>query len=279
MEYFDLEELFMQHVREVVTSDKDKFSDIKVIEKHLMEMYLEWVQRSNKALDGFSPMEYVAIVDNSGNLFDYIEYILNTGRDVSDIVTDRLVANSNAVTFVKKLLASNDTEVLRYAFMVLFELGGDELTDACINILKNGDKNEEKVNACYEFLATDNENAVQKILDIMYEVDEDTQFLCCDILSHYKDNDSIYMWLITMLYRGKDLCEVANMLARFGDKKAVNIINSYVLDKDLNYSEFIELRNAVESLGGDFIYEKDFTDDEYYKLIVDRKKDNNSNND
>lgn len=268
MQYFDLEELFMKSVREKVLSDKEKYSNVKVIEKELMGMYLDWVQHSNEELDGFTPIEYVKIVDKSGNLFDYIEYMLNTEREVSDIVTDALVKRDDAIELVKKLLQSNDRNTLKYAFTVMFELDNSLVTDLCIDVIRSKDDNQEKIGACYEMLAEDNDEAVEKILSIMYEVDEDTQFIFADILSNYKNNENIFMWLVTMLYRGKDLCEVAQMLGRYGDNKAVNMINSFVLDKDLNYMEFIELRNAVERLGGEFEYEKDFSEDEYYKKIV-----------
>lgn len=268
MQYFDLEELFMKSVREKVLSDKEKYSNVKVIEKELMGMYLDWVQHSNEELDGFTPIEYVKIVDKSGNLFDYIEYMLNTEREVSDIVTDALVKRDDAIELVKKLLQSNDRNTLKYAFTVMFELDNSLVTDLCIDVIRSKDDNQEKIGACYEMLAEDNDEAVDKILSIMYEVDEDTQFIFADILSNYKNNENIFMWLVTMLYRGKDLCEVAQMLGRYGDNKAVNMINSFVLDKDLNYMEFIELRNAVERLGGEFEYEKDFSEDEYYKKIV-----------
>lgn len=268
MQYFDLEELFMKSVREKVLSDKEKYSNVKVIEKELMGMYLDWVQHSNEELDGFTPIEYVKIVDKSGNLFDYIEYMLNTEREVSDIVTDALVKRDDAIELVKKLLQSNDRNTLKYAFTVMFELDNSLVTDLCIDLIRSKDDNQEKIGACYEMLAEDNDEAVEKILSIMYEVDEDTQFIFADILSNYKNNENIFMWLVTMLYRGKDLCEVAQMLGRYGDNKAVNMINSFVLDKDLNYMEFIELRNAVERLGGEFEYEKDFSEDEYYKKIV-----------
>lgn len=278
MKYFDLEELFMKSVRQKVEADREKYENIKVIEKELMNMYLEWVNKSNEELDGFTPLEYAKIVENSGNLFDYIEYMLNTGRDVSDIITDRLVAREDAEDFVIALLDSDEEATLKYAFTVLFEIGGDKLTDACINIIAKGSTNEEKISACYEFLAYDNEEAVEKILNIMYNVDESTQFIFADILSNYKDNDNIFMWLTTMLYRGNNLTDVAQMLGRYGNSKACDLINSYVQSVDLNYTEFIELRNAVERLGGEFEYEKDFQDDEYYKLIVEKNKEKQNDN-
>ena len=278
MIYYDLEELFMKDVRKIVEADKEKYSNIKVIEKELMKMYLQWVTKSNDELDGFTPLEYGKIVEKSGNLYDYVEYMLNTGRDVSDIITDRVVAREDAVDFIKQLLKSDEEAVLKYAFTILFEIGGDELTDVCIDLIAKGEQNPDKIGACYEFLAYDNEDAVEKILNVMYNVSEEAQFIFTDILSNYKNNENIFMWLTTMLYRGENLTDLAEMFGRYGDKKAVNLINSFVLDKDLNYSEFIELRNTVERLGGEFPYEKDFTEDEYYKLITTRNKEKKNDN-
>ena len=278
MKYYDLEDMFMKSVRETVNKDREKYENIKVIEHELMHMYLDWVNKSNEELDGFTPMEYMAIVEKAGNLYDYVEYMLNTGRDVSDIATDRVVKRDDVVGFVKELLKSDEENVLKYAFTVMFEVGGSDFIDVCIDLLCEGTENKDKIGACYEYLAYDNEEAVEKLLEKMYNVDEKTQFLFADILSNYKNNENIFMWLTTMLYRGEDLVDVANMLGRYGDKKACDLINSFVLDKNLNYNEFMELRNCVERLGGEFCYAKDFSEDEYYKLIVEKNKDIKNDN-
>ena len=56
-------------------------------------------------------------------------------------------------------------------------------------------------------------------------------------------------------------------LERYGDPAAIDILKSFASEVDINYVEFVEIRNAVEELGGEMTEEKDFSDDPYYKYI------------
>ena len=44
-------------------------------------------------------------------------------------------------------------------------------------------------------------------------------------------------------------------------------MKSFAAEFDVNYVEYVEIRNAVEELGGEMDVEKDFSDDPYYKYM------------
>ena len=74
-------------------------------------------------------------------------------------------------------------------------------------------------------------------------------------------------WRVTMLQRAEDVPTYAGLLGRYGDPAAIDILKSFASEVDINYVEFVEIRNAVEELGGEMTEEKDFSDDPYYKYI------------
>lgn len=61
-----------------------------------------------------------------------------------------------------------------------------------------------------------------------------------------------------MLQRAEDVPTYAGLLGRYGDPAAIDILKSFASEVDINYVEFVEIRNAVEELGGEMTEEKIF---------------------
>ena len=59
----------------------------------------------------------------------------------------------------------------------------------------------------------------------------------------------------------------ASYLAAYGDERALPVLLDYIDRDDVNYLEFQELKYAIESLGGEYTGERDFSDDPYYRVI------------
>ena len=52
------------------------------------------------------------------------------------------------------------------------------------------------------------------------------------------------------------------------DESAIEVLKSFAESTDLNYNEYMEIRNAVEELGGYFEdKEGDYQDDEFYRYL------------
>lgn len=59
----------------------------------------------------------------------------------------------------------------------------------------------------------------------------------------------------------------ASYLAAYGDERALPVLLDKIDEEGISYVEFQELRYAVESLGGVYEKERDFSSDPYYNLI------------
>ena len=120
----------------------------------------------------------------------------------------------------------------------------------------------------YEYLQEDCEEIVDVMLEKFYQSQGETADMLIEILSEYKGNKAIYMGLVSYLYRGDDVALYARLLGKYGDESAIEVLKSFAESTDLNYNEYMEIRNAVEELGGYFDdKEGDYQDDEFYRYL------------
>lgn len=59
----------------------------------------------------------------------------------------------------------------------------------------------------------------------------------------------------------------ASYLAAYGDERALKYLMDKIDEDGISFVEYQELKFAIESLGGEYEKERDFSNDEYYKLI------------
>ena len=123
--------------------------------------------------------------------------------------------------------------------------------------------------AAYEDLIYDSEEIVDDIIKAESECNNDTMNkILMDILSYYPGHEEIYLRLISHLYQADDVGLYAKLIGRYGDERAVEVLKGFLAEYEPNYYEFLEIRAAIESLGGeiDNMKDEDFEDDPLYQM-------------
>lgn len=130
----------------------------------------------------------------------------------------------------------------------------------------------------YEFLLEDCDEIVDDMLQKSYALDGDTGKMLMEVLANYKGNKAIFMGLVSYLYKGDDVALFAKLIGSYGDEQGIQVLKTFCEEYEPNYNEFMELRNAVEELGGDFDLKEDFSDDPLYRYLkgLDEKDDRTS---
>lgn len=127
----------------------------------------------------------------------------------------------------------------------------------------------------YEYLLEDCDEVVDDMLERFYASDGETGKMLIEILAGYKGNPAVYMGLVSYLYKGEDVALFARLLGSYGDERAIDLLKGFAEEYELNYNEYMEVRNAVEQLGGYFDDDKDYSDDPFYRYLkgLDEKDD------
>lgn len=87
-----------------------------------------------------------------------------------------------------------------------------------------------------------------------------------DLLSHVKARDDrIFKKLLNEFLSNTDsIPKYAHLLASYGDERYLPYLEEEIRRPDINYIDFLELKYAIEKLGGEYNEERDFSSDPYY---------------
>lgn len=119
----------------------------------------------------------------------------------------------------------------------------------------------------YEFLLEDCDEIVDDMLAKLYTLDGETGKMLMEILAGYKGNKAIFMGLVSYLYKGEDVALFARLIGSYGDENGIQVLKTFCDEYEPNYNEYMEIRNAIEELGGDFELKQDFSDDPLYRYL------------
>lgn len=267
MKFENLDKLFELYVQEAVRKNKEKYSSHEALEDDLGMLFNRFENVRIKTLDGKTPKEYAAELREDGEIFDYVSKCLENNIEVTDTICDEVVRAEGATEYLNGLLYENNKDAKLLAALLLKEIDDEEVEDIFISVLTNDEMPDEVKTAAFEYLSDGDDCVPEKILEIINSVPEKNQGILVEVLSNFKGRKDVFYWLVTMLQRAEDVPTYAGLLGRYGDPAAIDILISFASEVDINYVEFVEIRNAVEELGGEMTEEKDFSDDPYYKYI------------
>ena len=148
----------------------------------------------------------------------------------------------------------------------LHEKTKDEMLDM-LSVMLDEDKPYQQRLDAYEYLLEDCEPILEDMIDKIYALDGDTGKMLMEVLAEYKGNKAIFMGLVSYLYKGEDVALFARLIGAYGDEQGVEVLKTFCENYEPNYNEYMELRNAVEELGGDFDLKQDFSDDPFYRFL------------
>lgn len=267
MKFENLDKLFELYVQEAVRKNKEKYSSHEALEDDLGMLFNRFENVRIKTLDGKTPKEYAAELREDGEIFDYVSKCLENNIEVTDAICDEVVRAEGATEYLNGLLYENNKDAKLLAALLLKEIDDEEVEDIFISVLINDEMPDEVKTVAFEYLSDGDDCVPEKILEIINSVPEKNQGILVEVLSNFKGRKDVFYWLVTMLQRAEDVPTYAGLLGRYGDAAAIDILKSFASEVDINYVEFVEIRNAVEELGGEMTEEKDFSDDPYYKYI------------
>ncbi len=121
--------------------------------------------------------------------------------------------------------------------------------------------------AAYEFLQEDCEEIVDDMLSRLYTVEGESGKMLMEVLSGYPCNKAIFMGLVSYLYKGEDVALFAHLIGSYGDEEGAEVLKAFLKEYEPNYNEYMEIRNAIEELGGYCDLQEDFSDDPLYRYL------------
>jgi hypothetical protein len=133
---------------------------------------------------------------------------------------------------------------------------------------KNRRPKDELCDNALESLAEMGASAVPDMLGALHECNRAGQEALLDVLSAYPGNESVFQLALRFFEEEKGRRALfAGYLGRLCDERALPALQKAAGEKNLPYLDFIEIRNAIERLGGD-APEREFESDPGYEAML-----------
>lgn len=247
----DIDKLFEDYFRKFMAENIGKLSEDE-IENRVPELYDAFGNEPNDSLGGKSPKDFfLAYTDEE--LIETLKESVKNGIEISSFLCDEIEKRSGMIDRLCSLVSAEvDDELATYAVNMLSgkkldkknlerfvdvmadDNAGESLSEALTEVLRdNGDEVKEKIIAGY------GKNPKRK-----------ANFL--EIMSRTSPDDRIFEILCDELERDdKNIALNAAYVARYGDERALPILDKMIKSGKVSKYDLKELKNAYEELGGE----------------------------
>ncbi|MBE5775350.1 MAG: hypothetical protein E7337_15720 [Clostridiales bacterium] len=269
MKIYDFDEKFFEYVRTWIALHPGMSE--KQIEASYNEMMENWLNAPAKWLDGQTPATYFDRYSEPKDLMKLVEEYDKRDIGLPEPLFSRIVSLGETCAPALIRIAANEDrpESLRASCIgMLRDIGTDAPHDMYVDLVCNSKKENDLSEMAADILAAGDGSDIGLLLDRYDSATEYGQTLILDICRFFPGDERIYEHCMEKLRnRPEQRALYASYLAKLGDPRAVETLVKMMQMTDISYLDYIELRNAVEALGGDAGEERTFYGDPDYEAM------------
>ncbi len=270
MPIINFDDHFAEYMSAWMKDHEDQYENYDEMEEDLPKIYLSFLNTRASWLGSVSPGSYFTQFEDPKVLVDWMNQYCAEGVPLPEPLLEQIVFVGKPCE--KRLTALlQDEEADRVAKMTAVELlrEMDSSVPKMLYIrwqLNREEKDELKDNAV-ESLCIMGPEVVQPILQSFDQANDAGQEAFMEVLVHYPVQEKVFQTALDFFNRKKDKRALfAGYLAKIGDDRALPDLIRAAGETDLPYLTFIEIRNAIETLGGN-CPEREYADDPEYEAL------------
>lgn len=272
MKLIDFDQKFADYAHEYVHQGLLRHEKPEVLEAELPELYIRWINAPADWLGGRSPAGYFTQFDAPEPLIELLCQYDREEISPPDLLLERISDLGEAsVAPLMALVANQDnSESLRVmALNLLIELQTDAPLALCVDLVERREEEDALADVAAELLQSLGASIAQPLLERLDAASDAALPTFLDLLCNFPGDERIYNKTVSQfLTRDDKRALYASYLAKLGDERAVEPLNRALSLSDLGYLDYIEIRNAVEALGGEpAVPDRCFDGDPHYESL------------
>lgn len=269
MKIIDFDAKFFEFARKWVAAHPGLTE--KQIDDSYNSMMQEWISAPADWLDGAAPAAYFERFTRPEELIELMRGYSDAGVNLPEPLYSRIVEMGESCAPLLRELLQNDAnpESLRAEAMgMLRDMGSSAVDDVLTELLCTAEEQNELSDMAADVLSGRNAAVAASLLDRYPDAPEYAQTLILDVCCNFPGDERIYDYLIRRLRnRPEQRALNASCLAKLGDERAIEPMREMLKLYDLRYFDYVELRDAIEALGGDAGEERTFYGDPDYEAL------------
>lgn len=240
------------------------------IEDSYNRMMEEWISQPAEWLQGATPANYFDRFSDPAELVALMEGYSAKNINLPEPLYTRIVECCECAERLLGILEDEGrAESLRAEAMGMLRDMDYAGSDAVLmGLVCSADAQNELADMAADILASKGAAVVPGLLDAYPGAPEYAQTLIMDICCNYPGDERIYNYLIHRLHNMPEQRALnASCLAKLGDVRAIEPLKEMLNLFDLRYLDYIEMRDAVEELGGDAGEDRSFYGDPDFEAL------------
>ena len=243
----------------------------KQVEESYNEIMLNFLNAPAKWLNGETPGSYFNRYSEPKDLMKLVEEYDKRDIGLPEPLYARIVALGDVCAEpLTKIVANEDRpETLRAsAIAMLRDIGENVPTELFVELVCSCKEPNELSEMASDILSATDGAIVDELLDRYDAAPEYAQMLILDICCNFPGSERTYQFCLNKLMtRPDDRAFYASLIEKIGNPDAIEPLRHIQQMSDLTYLDYIEVRNAIESLGGDPGEERTFYGDPDYEAM------------
>ena len=272
MKIIDFDEKFFEFTQAWMRAHPN--ATVKQVENRYNDLMDEWVNTPADWLDGSTPDAYFERYETAEELIGLMRAYHKANISLPEPLYAQIACSMDVCKspLLDILRDESEDEELRAEAVSLLGFNGaidvaDTLFDLVVKAEESNEVSEIAVNGLMECCANDSD-ILKRLLKAYPNASDYAQGLILEIACNFPGDDRIYTYLMKRLKNKPDERALnASLLAKLGDARAIPELKKMLGYFDLRYLDYIEIRNAVEELGGDAGKERAFYGDPDYEAL------------
>ena len=267
----DFDANFQAYLAKWMEMNAEKFANVDQMEDAIPTVYMRWLNSPAAFLDGDTPAAYFSKYDSAPELIKWMRLYEDENVPVPDQLMERIVQlGSDSVHplmyTAKNAKYSNAVRVTALNLLKEIETRG-EPAELCMEIIDARTEQDELADVAAELLLSYAGAVKDKLIERLESASEAARETYLDILCNFPGDERIYAYVLEEFLAGGKYALYASFLGKLGDDRAIEPLTRALDIEELNYLDYIEIRNAIEALGGECNHEREFAGDPYYDSL------------
>ena len=268
----DFDANFAAYCEKWMQMNKNKFKNIEQMEDAMPEVYMRWLNSPAAFLEGVAPSMYFEKFNDPQMLVNWVTEYEAAKVPVPDLLLERIADLGKRSLYPLMRAArdgDNSVQTRVTALNLLKEIDcGEEPMEICMDIIDRREEEDEIADVAAELMANMGAGVVKPILERIEKVGDAAQETYLDILVNFPGDSRIYDLLMNaFLTHTEKIALYASFIGKLGDERALDTLKKALNLTDISYLDYLEIRNAVEMLGGVVETEREFAGDPYYESL------------
>lgn len=268
MKIIDFDAKFTEILTDWIEKNRSRFRRPEDMEDEVPDVYLKFLNTPADWLNGKTPGEYFDQFDDSQALCDLVCDYIREGVPVPDPLLDRLEELADEPTLLKLALNKQaPCEARMTAIELLRQVDSRLPMVDFIRWQVDRDEEDDLLDNALESLRQMGPDVVRPAKVAFLAADDEGKEALVDVLADYPGDQDVFDFALNQFKTRKDKRALyAGYLAKLEDDHALEALLDVAEGDDVSYTDFIEIRSAIERLGSEAPV-RDWTHDPTYRAF------------